>query len=70
MDKKGQLAFREITGLIILGFILITTIPLLTGILNSLSGANLENSLDSIVNAFIPLFIFAIIIEFIRRFLR
>ncbi len=68
MDKKGQLNFREVISLAFMGLFLIIIIPIITSILNSFSGESIN--IDSIVSAFIPLFIFAVIFELIRRFFR
>lgn len=70
MNKKGQfdLDFSEIIGLIVLGVFLLITIPIITVILNAAVSGDIENSLSAIIGVFIPLFIFAIFFEFIRRF--
>jgi len=70
MNKKGQLDldFSEIIGLIVLGIFLLFAIPLVTIVINAATSGNIENSINAIVTIFIPLFIFAIILEFIRRF--
>ena len=69
-NKKAQLNFEEIIRIAGAIIALIFIIPIITIVLNSISGGSLESSIDSLVNLFIPLFILAVIIEFIRRFIR
>lgn len=70
MNKKAQIDFDipELIGLIVFGFFLLLIIPLVTLAINSAVSGNLDTSINAIVGVFIPLFIIAIIFEFIRRF--
>jgi len=72
MNKKAQLGLNSqgVLSLIIIGILLIIILPLITTFFNSISGGSIQNSLDSLINAFIPLFFLAVIFEFIRRFFR
>lgn len=67
MNRTGQLDLKEIASLIIVGIFLLIALPIITLILNAAAGGNIENSVNAIVAAFIPLFFFAIIFEIIRR---
>lgn len=62
--------FSEIIGLIVLGIFLLIAIPFVTLILNAATSGDIETSINAIVAIFIPLFIFSIIFEFIRRILQ
>jgi len=62
--KKGQIGPREIIILLGVLFLLIVVLPAFTTFVNSLATGNI----DALVNALIPLFIFAMFFAFIRRF--
>ena len=63
-NKKGQMKPREALLLIVVILILIFLLPILTALVNVI----LSGNIDSLVNAFIPFLIFAILFDFIRRF--
>jgi len=63
-NKKGQIGPREIMLLLGVLFLLTIVLPILTTFINSLATGNI----DALVEALVPLFIFAMIFNFIRRF--
>ena len=66
MNNHGQIGLREILPILLIFLILIFVLPIFTAFFNSVSTGNI----DSLVNAIIPLLIFAIFFDFIRRFFR
>lgn len=69
IGKRGQIGGREIITIIVVVILLSVILPIFTSMLNAISSGSLESSLDAIVAGLIPLFIFAMFFEFIRRFL-
>ncbi len=63
-NKKVQIGLREILLLLGILFLLIFVLPTFTSFINSVS----TGDIDAVVNALIPLLIFAIFFEFLRRF--
>ncbi len=63
-SKKGQIGLREILFLLGIFCLLVFVLPVLISFINSISKGNI----DAVVNALIPLLIFAIFFEFLRRF--
>jgi len=66
MNKKGQIGLKEILLLVGIMLILIFVLPVLISFINSV----LSGDVDKVVNALLPILIFAIFFEFIRRFFR
>jgi len=65
--KKGQIDLQQAFVAIVMIIFLFIALSVVTLVLNSISLGNIESSFDSLINAFIPLFILAIIFEIIRR---
>jgi len=61
MNRKGQIGLQEILAMIFVGVLLVFLLPIFIKISSG------QFDLDAFVNAFIPLFILAIIFEFLRR---
>ncbi len=68
MNKKGQVGPKEVISIILLIIVISVMLPIITSLLNGLSSGNFEPS--SLADALIPLFVFAIFVEFMRRFFR
>ena len=62
--KKGQIGSKEVLVFLGIIFLLIFVLPVITSLINSISTENI----DSIVNFLIPLLIFVMFLEFLRRF--
>lgn len=66
-NKRAQINIVQ-AGVAVLGvIILFFMLGLITTVLSSVTSGNIDNSLNALVNAFIPLIVFAIFFEFIRR---
>lgn len=65
MNKKGQVGPREMLILFGVIILLIIFLPIISTFINSISTGNV----DSLVNALIPILIFAVFFSFLRRFL-
>jgi hypothetical protein len=63
-NKKGQITPEEALSLIAVFLVLVFLLPVLTSLVNNA----LSGNIDALVTAFIPLLIFAIFFDFIRRF--
>ncbi len=68
INKKGQI--REVVSVVVVIFLLAFIIKVLNPFLKLISSGNIASSPDALANALIPLIIFAIFFEFIRRFFR
>ena len=66
MNKKAQSVPRELIILITLGIVLFILIPFI----NKVIIAGMTGNVNSLVDILIPLIIFAIFFEFIRRLFR
>jgi polyferredoxin len=69
-NRKAQVNPRDLIALIALIIFLPLAIFLVTLVINAISSGNLENSINAVIGVFIPLFIFAIFFDLIKRFLR